>query len=55
MIDSLGLAYKEYANNNGYKFISAVGCEIGIDGEHLTKNGHKELKRRINELVNILI
>lgn len=55
LIDSLGLAYKEYASKFGYKFMSAVGCEIGIDGEHLTKNGHMELKRRINELIDNLI
>ena len=51
LIDSLGLAYKEYAKEHGYKFISAVGCEIGVDGEHLTKNGHLELRRRVNEVL----
>ena len=34
---------KEYTKKHDYLFCSAVGCEVGIDGEHLTKKGHQEL------------
>lgn len=50
LIDDLGEAYKEYAIKNGYKFASAIGCEIGVDGEHLTKKGHLALREVLSKL-----
>lgn len=38
-----------YTKENGYLFLSGVECEVGIDGEHLTKEGHKELGQRVLE------
>ena len=31
----------------GYHFVSGLNLEVGEDGEHLTKNGHKELSKRV--------
>lgn len=42
---------KEYAHSKGYLFASAKGCEVGVDGEHLTKEGHKKLGKIVYEKV----
>lgn len=33
--------YKNMAIYNGYHFVSGLEAEVGIDGEHLTEDGHK--------------
>lgn len=43
--------YKNLAKKYSCYFVSAYGCEIGEDGEHLTLKGHKQLAKLIqNEL-----
>lgn len=42
----------KYTNDKNYYFASALDCEIGVDGEHLTLNGHKMLRNIINNAVS---
>ena len=46
--------YKKIAQNNGYIFISGCNLEVGEDGEHLTINGHRELRNKILLKLNCL-
>ena len=50
--------YAQIAQNEGCEFVSAKDIEVGEDGEHLTKYGHKMLSDRvcakINEYSNIM-
>ncbi len=32
-----------------FRFISAFGCEVGCDGEHLTEKGQAQLAKMVNE------
>jgi len=50
-LDSL---YKNMAKKNNYGFISGKPLEIGEDGEHLTKSGHKQLGVMVSSLVKSL-
>ncbi len=34
---------EKYCVDNNYLFVTGINCEVGIDGEHLTEKGHKEL------------
>lgn len=38
---------KKYCLDNNYMFVSGINCEVGIDGEHLTKAGHKLLDEEV--------
>ena len=40
-----------YCVDNNYLFTSAVSCEVGVDGEHLTKDGHKRLGLIVNNRI----
>ena len=42
----------EYCKKNKYHFVSAIDCEVGIDGEHLTISGHKKLGDIVNSYIN---
>ena len=42
---------KKYCASHNYLFASAVPCEVGVDGEHLTKAGHELLGRTIFEII----
>ena len=46
--------YKDLASKNGYYFVSGADLEIGEDGEHLTKCGHKELSHRVEGILNFI-
>jgi len=50
-LDSL---YKNMAHKNNCSFISGKHLDIGEDGEHLTKNGHKQLGIAVSSLVKSL-
>lgn len=50
-LDSL---YKNMAQTNNYAFISGKNLEIGEDGEHLTKDAHKQLGIAVSCLVKNL-
>ena len=43
--------YEKLAKNNDFGIISALNCEIGVDGEHLTISGHKQLSELIESLL----
>lgn len=51
-ITNYEFALKKYCNEHSYLFASAVGCEVGVDGEHLTYSGHKNLGIRVKEVIN---
>lgn len=42
-IEELDSKLKEYCKKENYLFASAISCEVGVDGEHLTEEGHKKL------------
>lgn len=44
--------YEEIANRNNCYFLSNKELETGIDGVHLTKESHKILAGKINEIIN---
>lgn len=44
---------KSMATKNGYGFVSGVDLDVGEDGEHLTKQGHKKLGEKIKMCVNL--
>jgi len=46
---------EELALQNGYGFTSFEPCEIGVDGEHLTIDGHKKAAAIIQEAFNDFI
>ena len=43
--------YYELSKQEGYLFVSGKDLEIGEDGEHLTKVGHKKLSERVTSQV----
>ena len=43
--------YAKLAKNNDFEIISALNCDIGIDGEHLTETGHTQLKTLVSNLI----
>ena len=47
----LDALYKNMAQKNGYIFLSGADLDIGEDGEHLTKLGHKQLKNKLQALL----
>lgn len=44
--------YQNLSIYNGYHFVSGEKAEVGIDGEHLTKNGHKYIQNAVMEKLN---
>ena len=44
--------FKNLALKNDYGFVSGIDLEVGEDGEHLTKLGHKQLKDKILKICN---
>ena len=50
-LDSL---YEDMAQMHNYCFLSGKDLEIGEDGEHLTKNGHKQLGILVSTFVKSL-
>ena len=49
--NELDYLYNELSKQEGYLFISGKDLEIGEDGEHFTKEGHKKLGDRVESLV----
>ena len=48
------LKLKKYALDNGYYFLSSTTCEVGLDGEHLTKQGHNTLGKLVYDKIKEL-
>ena len=48
-IDEYEKALLEFTKNNNYLFASGKICEVGVDGEHLTKKGHNDLGKIVYE------
>lgn len=46
--------YKKLAQENNYIFISGADLEVGEDGEHLTKLGHKQLAQKVLNEVELI-
>lgn len=46
------LNLKNYCDKQGFKFISAINCEVGVDGEHLTLKGHKDLSKLLLDILD---
>lgn len=46
------LLYK-YAKQMKFGFISAFGCEVGCDGEHLTEKGQAQLAKMVNDYASL--
>lgn len=43
----LDCLFKDMAQRNGFLFVSGVNLSVGEDGEHLTKEGHLQLRERV--------
>ena len=50
-IDEYELALKEYTKKSGFLFVSGKDLSVGVDGEHLTIDGHKELGKRVLKVI----
>lgn len=48
----LNVFYKNLAQKMGCKFVCGIDLEVGDDGEHLTKKGHKQLKEKIEQIIS---
>lgn len=48
----LDACYENLCKKCGYSFVSASSLEVGEDGEHLTKNGHKNLSQSVLQKVS---
>lgn len=43
----LSKQYKKLCEQNGLAFISGLDLDVGVDGEHLTKDGHRMLGKKV--------
>lgn len=50
-INEYEIKLREFTSKNGYLFASGKNSEVGIDGEHLTEKGHKDLGRVVYEVI----
>ena len=44
--------YKEIAQKYNCEFLSNQGLETGMDGVHLTKESHKKLAEKLEDIIN---
>ena len=42
---------KKICFEKNYLFVPCVNCEVGLDGEHLTQNGHKQVGKKVLQTV----
>lgn len=50
----LNALYANLAKERGFAFVSGLDLEIGEDGEHFTKIGHKKLGKMVAKKINTL-
>lgn len=48
----LTASYSKLADELNIGFVSALECQIGEDGEHLTEEGHKMLSKKVLSFIN---